>query len=150
MTSPPGWHPDPEPKAPGAPALLRYWDGTRWTDQVSPAPPLGQHNFQSPYDIKKSPTTPDGVPLAGWWHRVGAYLIDAVIVLAIVGVVAAPWFRDIFEVYGDFFDEAIADAEAGRETTTSTTELQRRDLRPARGHHRDQPGSSGSPTTSAS
>jgi uncharacterized RDD family membrane protein YckC len=124
VTSPAGWHPDPEPKAPGAPALLRYWDGTRWTDQVSPAPPLGQHNFQSPYDIKKSRTTPDGVPLAGWWHRVGAYLIDAVIVLAIVGVVAAPWFGEIFDVYADFIDEAIADAEAGRQTTTSTTELQ--------------------------
>ena len=30
-TMPPGWHPDPT-----NPAMLRYWDGQRWTENVSP------------------------------------------------------------------------------------------------------------------
>ncbi|MFE3517854.1 phospholipid scramblase-related protein [Streptomyces sp. NPDC059166] len=30
---PAGWHPDPH----GAPQLLRYWDGTRWTEHTHPA-----------------------------------------------------------------------------------------------------------------
>ena len=34
MTSPkPGWYPDPA----GHPELYRWWDGARWTDEVSPS-----------------------------------------------------------------------------------------------------------------
>lgn len=32
-THPAGWYPDPQ----GAPRLLRYWDGARWTEQTAPA-----------------------------------------------------------------------------------------------------------------
>jgi uncharacterized RDD family membrane protein YckC len=71
---PAGWYPDPTPGAPG----LRYWDGIRWTPHVHrPAAslrPLG-------------PTTPDGQPLAGWWHRAGAAGIDSIFG-SIVSVVA--------------------------------------------------------------
>jgi uncharacterized RDD family membrane protein YckC len=130
VTSPPGWHPDPQPKAPGGPALLRYWDGAQWTDHVSPAPPLGQLNYTSPYAASKSPTTPDGVPLAGWWHRVGAYLIDAVIIVAIVGVAAAPWFAEIFDAYRDAFDEAVDDAIVDGGTGPSAAELEDQTYRP--------------------
>ncbi|AXH97777.1 RDD family protein [Ornithinimicrobium avium] len=35
------------------------------------------------------PTTPDGQPLAGWWHRVAARIIDGVIILA-VGLALLP------------------------------------------------------------
>ena len=41
------------------------------------------------------PTTPDGVPLAGWWHRVGATVIDYLILSVVVGALTFPFIRDI-------------------------------------------------------
>lgn len=68
--APAGWYPDPS----GLPGLLRYWEGTRWTDHVHqqtvPVVP--------PSAVRPGPTTPDGQPLAGWWHRVGATAIDGI------------------------------------------------------------------------
>jgi uncharacterized RDD family membrane protein YckC len=74
--SPPGWYPDPAPPAPGNPPLLRFWDGQQWSWQVAAAP-LGVAYAGQRAD---QPTTPDGVPLAGWWARVAAYVIDGLIV----------------------------------------------------------------------
>ena len=62
---PAGWFPDPS----GAPGLLRYWDGARWTEHL---------HQQQLVPIAYGPTTPDGEPLAGWWHRVGATVIDLI------------------------------------------------------------------------
>ncbi|WP_434599196.1 DUF2510 domain-containing protein [Streptomyces sp. A5-4] len=36
--TPPGWHSDPGHTGDG-PALQRWWDGSRWTDETRPAPP---------------------------------------------------------------------------------------------------------------
>ncbi|MEU5772777.1 phospholipid scramblase-related protein [Streptomyces venezuelae] len=36
--TPAGWYPDPH----GAPQLLRWWDGSQWTDHTNPAPQGGQ------------------------------------------------------------------------------------------------------------
>jgi uncharacterized RDD family membrane protein YckC len=58
---------------------LRYWDGSAWTSHVTagstPVKPAG-------------PTTPDGEPLAGWWWRVLAYVIDSIIV-GVAGTIAS-------------------------------------------------------------
>ena len=125
MTSPAGWHPDPLPGDPGQPQLLRYWDGAQWTEHTSPVPAGQQYYGGAPASSGgRQTTTPDGVPLAGWWHRVGAYLIDAVILIVIAGILASPWYREVFDVYMDYFDEVMADAEAGRQNTTSTFDLQ--------------------------
>lgn len=83
--SPPGWYPDPAPQAPGNPPCLRFWDGQHWTWDVAPAP------VPVPYAVPTTgPTTPDGVPLAGWWMRAAAYLIDAMIVSAAGSVATIP------------------------------------------------------------
>jgi uncharacterized RDD family membrane protein YckC len=141
VTTQPGWHPDPVPPQPGQAPQLRYWDGTRWTEHVAPAqPPVatplgappayqGTYGAASPqaqaagyaYGAKLPPTTPDGVPLAGWWHRVGAYLIDAVIVGVIAGIIAVPWLRDLFHAYRDWIDDALDESS----TTIDTSDLQR-------------------------
>lgn len=71
-----GWFPDPS----GLPGLLRYWDGARWTDHVHQQAPPSQQALTRPH-----PSTPDGQPLAGWWHRVGATGLDGLFV-SIVGV----------------------------------------------------------------
>lgn len=48
--SPPGWYQHPAPPEPGAPPLLRFWDGRQWSWQVAPLP---------------GPTTLDGLWAAG-------------------------------------------------------------------------------------
>ena len=145
MTTQPGWHPDPVPPQLGQPAQLRYWDGTRWTEHTSPAqdpaatgpygaapaPYQGQYGAAYAgtsaaaygYDGGKSTTTPDGVPLAGWWQRVGAYLIDALILGIVAGVLTVPWLRDIYHAYRDWFDDAINSADTGG--AVDTGQLQR-------------------------
>jgi uncharacterized RDD family membrane protein YckC len=80
MSTPaPGWYPDPNPAAPAA--FLRWWDGGRWTGHVQPE---GAAALAVP---PRGPTTADGQPLAGWWWRALAYLVDTV-VLAVVGYLA--------------------------------------------------------------
>lgn len=70
MTSlPPGWYPDPTPPRGKAPRP-RWYDGERWTYQYGPAPE----------EAGGPGRTPVGATLAGWWVRLGAYLIDGLIV----------------------------------------------------------------------
>ena len=71
---PPGWYPDPSPPQPGRPPQQRYWDGRVWTGHVH-AQAMAPTTYAGP-----GPTTPDGVPLSGWWRRVSAYLIDGLLV----------------------------------------------------------------------
>ncbi len=68
----PGWYADPAAPPSGQP-WLRWWDGSRWTHHVAPANPTDSRTGTGP-------TTPDGVPLAGWWWRVLAYVVDGVVV----------------------------------------------------------------------
>lgn len=60
---------------------MRYWDGTTWTAHTAPATPL---------TVPMGPTTPDGEPLAGWWWRVLAYLIDGTIIGFLSGIASIP------------------------------------------------------------
>jgi len=98
--TPAGWYPDPAPEA-GASPGLRYWDGTAWTAHTAPgadgARPTG-------------PTTPDGEPLAGWWWRALAYVIDSIILSVAAGLVNFPaqidMQRDLQPIM-DRFDRAI-------------------------------------------
>jgi uncharacterized RDD family membrane protein YckC len=144
VTTQPGWHPDPVPPQPGQPAQLRYWDGTRWTEHTSPAQApaaTGQYaaaayegvygtpsayGTPSPYAAPGSQrsTTPDGVAVAGWWHRVGAVLIDWVIVTVLISVLALPWVRDIWHSYRDLLDEAFKDGQNGT-SNVDTAQFQR-------------------------
>jgi uncharacterized RDD family membrane protein YckC len=120
---PAGWHPDPLPPAPGRPAQLRYWDGNQWTEHTSPLQPVHQAGYGGAYAGRAAATTPDGVPLAGWWHRVGAYVLDSLIQLPILLLVTFPWVREVFDVYRDYLDTVTDDAAAGRTSTVSTWEL---------------------------
>ena len=116
MSAPAGWYPDPQPPAPGLPPQQRYWDGQGWTAHVAPVDP--QPGYAAYPNVAGSAyatplTTPDGARLAGWWHRVGAALIDYVILAVIVGVLALPFIRDFVSAFGDYFDAAMTAAEEG-------------------------------------
>ena len=54
-----------------------------------------------------SATTPDGVPLAGWWWRALALVIDTIILGIIGALIAFPWVRDVLDSYSDWFDDAL-------------------------------------------
>jgi uncharacterized RDD family membrane protein YckC len=115
---PAGWYPDPDTTHPGAPQGQRYWDGRQWTEHVAPAaaPPVHAQTPMAPYSGAYAPlvaTTPDGQPLSGWWQRVGAYLIDMVIVTPLVVLFGWPWIREIGSAYGDLVNESIRAAESG-------------------------------------
>jgi uncharacterized RDD family membrane protein YckC len=92
--APPGWFPDPAPPTPGQPPMVRYWDGHQWTEHVQPlesrplygAPPVRPAGFPP----AAGPTTPDGVPLAGWWHRVAAFLLDSIVLSIASSIVTLP------------------------------------------------------------
>jgi uncharacterized RDD family membrane protein YckC len=116
---PAGWYPDPDPAAP-EPRGQRYWDGQQWTEHV--AAPTGSpaaattYAPMAPYSGGFAPvgaTTPDGQPLAGWWRRVGAYLIDSVILLVLTMILGLPWARQIGGAYGDLVNDSIRAAENG-------------------------------------
>jgi uncharacterized RDD family membrane protein YckC len=117
VSSQPGWHPDPVPPQPGQPPQLRYWDGTRWTEHVAPAqaPAAGAYYGapQAAYAGGKATTTPDGVPLASWWQRVGAYLIDGLLLAVVSAVLYIPFYGRIVDVYRDYFDDLERAADAG-------------------------------------
>jgi uncharacterized RDD family membrane protein YckC len=70
---------------PGQPPTQRYWDGGSWTGHVAPVywPYGGQ-------PLVRVPTTPDGVPLAGWLQRAGAFLIDSLAMSVVSLVLTLP------------------------------------------------------------
>jgi uncharacterized RDD family membrane protein YckC len=93
----PGWYPDPQ--APHA--RVRWWDGRAWTAHTEV--------------VSAGRYTDDGERLAGWWQRVGQYLIDSLLVTAVAGVVLLPfkiaWFRSHGPQLQHMFDSA---ARSGR------------------------------------
>ncbi|MGZ4471917.1 MAG: DUF2510 domain-containing protein, partial [Nocardioidaceae bacterium] len=56
------------------------------------APPAYQDTFAYPAYARRpaGPTTPDGVPLAGWWQRVGAQVLDGLILTVVASVATLP------------------------------------------------------------
>jgi uncharacterized RDD family membrane protein YckC len=133
MSAPAGWYPDPQQPTPGMPLQQRYWDGQAWTPHVAPVDPddpqptypvqpagAGYQPYAAAPAYATRPTTPDGVPLAGWWHRVGASLIDFLILSGIVGLLALPFVRDVLSAFGDYFDAAMTAAENGTPTPSTT------------------------------
>lgn len=116
MSIQPGWYPDPERPRPGEPPRLRYWSGEVWTEHTAAAPLAAPSGRLLPMERQR---TPDGVPLATWWQRVGAYVIDGLLIGLVQLVVGFPWIRQIWDVYVDYFDQVMRDAEAGRQSSAS-------------------------------
>jgi uncharacterized RDD family membrane protein YckC len=130
---PPGWYPDPAPGQPGVPQGQRYWDGSQWTEHVAPgavqtAP--GPEPYAGQYATYAGPppaTTPDGQPLSGWWARVGAYLLDALIMGVVTVAVGLPFILRIGHVYAHAFRTAEAAARHGGNPDTAL-QLARSDI----------------------
>lgn len=65
-------------------------------------------------------TTPDGEPLAGWWRRGFACLLDGFLVAILSTALSWRYLRRMLEAYGDYFGQAVDAAEAGRPTPPVT------------------------------
>lgn len=124
QTPAPGWYQDPG----GPPGQLRYYDGAHWTEHRAaaaqqpqmpygaapygaPQPPLG---MQVPYGPppKRIPLTPDGRPLANWGSRLGAQILDMLLIgvveLVVLLPILIPVFRDQYN-----HDQQWMDANPG-------------------------------------
>lgn len=66
---PPAWYPDPE-----VPRQQRYWDGTTWTEHVAPSV------------VTTPPTNGHGGTSATFGQRLGALLIDVLIMTVLLGL----------------------------------------------------------------
>ena len=67
------------------------------------------------------------MPLAGWWQRVLALVLDSLIVGIVGGLVALPVVRDVVDIYSDWFDDAISsDAELDRHRHSCRRDLSSR------------------------
>ena len=141
MSNPqPGWYPDPADAA-----RQRYWAGDAWTaetrdtDAAKPADPYAAYAGAKSPDPSglpayappplpagatvphqgTDPTTADGVPLAGWWWRVLAAIIDS-LALGVVGSMLVP-------IYGgkaatgamDWLHDLMNAATSGSDTVPS-------------------------------
>jgi uncharacterized RDD family membrane protein YckC len=102
--APAGWYADPDPNIENP--SLRYWDGTVWTAHTAPVTTRA---------ALAGPTTPDGEPLAGWWWRVLASVIDNVIVSVVAGFASIPGYiqmqRDLQPVVERFVEQAERNPE---------------------------------------
>ena len=104
--APPGWYPDPGPIPHGVPRGSRYWDGRRWTEHVARA-------GHSQVAVARVRTTPDGEPLAGWWPRVGAPLLDSLILTPVLLLAGWPFLHRVWGGYMDFLGRAVRASQAG-------------------------------------
>lgn len=116
---PPGWYPDPATSG-----QERYWDGMAWTNQVRLVPQQAmpqqawqQSWGQTPAGYQLQPSfvaaTADGVPLAGWWSRAGALIIDNLVMFAVVGIVTIPFASQLTAGFTMWFDDLLAYSSAG-------------------------------------
>jgi len=125
MTQPqPGWYPDP-----ADPDRQRYWAGDAWTaetrtsETAMPVDPFAayagrtvspvQPAYTSPYPQSGQavampgavPTTADGVPLAGWWWRVLAAILDSLIISAVSMAFMPIYWTKMVNGFTAFFND---------------------------------------------
>ena len=105
---PPDWYPDP--MAPTGRTGRRWWDGSTWTEHVAADPAPG---------VVGPVVTPDGVPIAGMGRRIGAFVIDSLIVGVVAMLLGLPFLLAVFRAYGAYFERALDAANAGAQPPSS-------------------------------
>lgn len=131
-------------------AQERYWDGWQWSRNTRPAEQTapGAGYGQAPYSPYATPNgqapnvrpplgypgsrpssmqatmTADGVPLASWWWRALAVMIDYVIISAIITIVTFPVWQSLYAAWMSFFNAVVEAQRLGvAPPTMSVTEL---------------------------
>jgi uncharacterized RDD family membrane protein YckC len=99
---------------------MRWWDGTAWTsDTYERAEPMEDWTRPSTTTVRSGArgaavvTTDDGVPIARWWPRAAARLLDVIVTTALSWLVAFPQAKVVTTSIGQQFADAMRAAEAG-------------------------------------
>lgn len=104
--------------APGQQYPGQQYPGQQYPGQQSPqfpgAPQQGGWNAPAYPGMQPAATTPDGQPLAGYWQRVGAYLIDGIIQFLIL-LVLGGWLA--FKAIQPVWDEITTAVDSGDTST---------------------------------
>jgi uncharacterized RDD family membrane protein YckC len=147
MEEPAGWYRDPAPANRGEPTTVRYWDGQAWTTQVKPASRAQRQAWQAEdvatyharaaeqaelgygevatrlrHDVvleASRDVAPDGQPLAGWWARVGAYLLDGLLLTVLEIVCGWRFLSGIVDGFRGVAQQAVDAARAGVQPPSS-------------------------------
>lgn len=92
---PPGWYDDPH-----AYGWLRYWDGTAWTRETAPRPAA----YSAPQPVPQQTSA-----YASFWARLGAYVLDLlIVVIPIEVIVLAVWMPANWDVVAGLSDDFAA------------------------------------------
>src|SRR3954447_11012547 len=109
---PPGWYADAS-----KPGFERWWDGGSWSEVTRPTPlPTAQ-----PERAPVGRSTPDGVPVANPWRRLGAVILDYLLIGIVVGTLGAPLVRDLSDKLNALLDQVQAATAAGQPPPDVTT-----------------------------
>ena len=73
-----------------------------------PGPPAGRGYGYAQTPGLRQAVTADGVPLAGWWWRVLATVIDGIITSALVGIIGFPLLRPLADAFRVYFESVLA------------------------------------------
>jgi uncharacterized RDD family membrane protein YckC len=115
--APSGWYPDP-----ASAAQERYWDGWQWSRNTRPR----AHSTPQPVSpYRPSPSratvrTADGVPLAGWWWRALAVIIDSLILAVVGAILLAPIYLRFIRAMSEAIAAAARAARAGQPSPALT------------------------------
>ncbi|WP_145806440.1 RDD family protein [Kribbella amoyensis] len=123
----PAFQPGHQPGAPQPGGPQQYGAPQHGAPQQYGAPQYGAGQpGMPPYQAgfgyaPQVPSTPDGVPLSGWWKRVGARILDGLIVM-VVSLPFSGWFwyqyvLALTDYQRDVFDRAVAGESPAFETT---------------------------------
>jgi uncharacterized RDD family membrane protein YckC len=97
------------PVAPQPPAYPAAPQPTAYPSYGAYQQPYGQQSYYVPET--ESDNTPDGVPLAGWWWRVLARVLDGIIAIPLYVITAGPVLATQWGAMGDYVNDTTGNTD---------------------------------------